>query len=126
MVYDGLGREAEAQAYRKRTMQIVERHLEFNPDDARALYMGATNLCALGEREKSMEWAGRALALDTDSSVLYNVACTYARLGEPERALDCLEQSVRNGFGHREWMEHDSDLESLRDLPRFRTLLEQI
>jgi hypothetical protein len=54
------------------------------------------------------------------------VACTYAILGQTEEALSCLERAVRNGFGHREWLDHDADLGSLHGLPRFETLRKQL
>ena len=60
-----------------------------------------------------------------DSAVLYNVACVYALLGLADSAIDCLERSLANGFGHWEWIEHDSDLDGLRDHPRFQALLQQ-
>ncbi len=127
LVYLGLGRTEDALAVRRRAVEIVERHLELNPDDVRALYIGAIDLCSLGDRERSLEWAGRALALDPeDAGVLYNVGCAYALLGEPDRALDCLEKAVQNGFGHREWIENDFDLNSLRNLPRFQVLLSRM
>lgn len=37
-VYSGLGRQADADDARRRTVERVEKHLELNPDDARALY----------------------------------------------------------------------------------------
>jgi hypothetical protein len=40
--------------------------------------------------------------------------------------LDCLEKAVQNGFGHREWLENDTDLDPLRADPRFDTLLRQM
>ena len=70
----------------RRGLQVVERHLELNPDDARALYLGAIALAQLGERERALEWADRALAIDPeDSGVLYNVACVQALCGKRER-----------------------------------------
>jgi hypothetical protein len=47
-------------------------------------------------------------------------------LGESDRALDCLERGVQNGFGHREWIENDPDLNSLRELPRFQNILHRM
>ena len=55
--------------------------------------------------------------------MLYNVACLYALEGMTDAALDCLEQALRAGFGHADWITHDPDLESLRALPRFQALL---
>jgi adenylate cyclase len=122
-----LGRTADAEATLRRGVQVAEKHLELNPDDARALCLGACALMQLGEPGKALDWAKRGLALDPeDSGVLYNVACVYALGGETESALTCLDKAVRNGFGHREWLENDSDLDSLRADPRFETLLKKL
>jgi TolB-like protein/Flp pilus assembly protein TadD len=124
---EALGRVEEARATRHRASQIAAHHLELHPDDARALYLGAADLASLGQREKSLEWVARALAIDPeDTGVLYNVGCAYAILGEPDRAMDCIEKAVENGFGHREWIEQDGDLDVLRGLPRFQQLLRRL
>lgn len=34
--------------------------------------------------------------------------------------------AVENGFGHREWIEQDGDLDTLRSLPRFQQLLKRL
>jgi len=119
----GLGRKADAQAALRRGLRVAEKHLELNPDDARALYLGASGLVQLGERERGLEWARRAFGIDPDDSgVLYNVACVYALVGQIDDAIRCLEKAIQNGFGHREWLENDSDLNSLRSDPRFEAL----
>jgi adenylate cyclase len=106
---------------------VAERHLELNPDDVRALYLGAGALLQLGERHRGLEWLRRARAMDPDDpTVLYNVACGYANAGEKEEALACIEQAIQNGFGHKEWLENDSDLDSLRAEPRFQALLQRL
>lgn len=120
---NALRRKADARAALGRGLQVVEKHLELNPDDARALYLGAGALAQLGERERALDWATRALGIDPeDSGVLYNVACAYALLGRSDDAIACLEKANLHGFGHREWVEHDSDLDSLRADPRFEAL----
>jgi Flp pilus assembly protein TadD len=124
---NALGRTAEAEAVYRRGLQVAERHLELNPDDARALYLGGSALVQLGERERGREWTRRALAIDPeDPGVLYNVTCVYAFLGQADDAIDCLEKAIRNGFGHREWLENDSDLDPLRGDSRFKALLSKI
>ncbi|HEX5385859.1 MAG TPA: protein kinase [Gemmatimonadales bacterium] len=125
--YSGMGRETEANQARRESVRIIEQHLELNPDDARALYFGAIDLAALGERGRALDWANRALALDPeDSGVLYNVGCVYAKLDRNDEALDCLERAVQNGFGHREWIENDSDLAGLKGEGRFQALLSKL
>ena len=122
----GLGRYVEAEAAVRKGLQVAEKHLELNPDDARALYLGGGALVQLGERERGLEWTERALAIDPeDPAVLYNVACTYAFLGRTDDVIACLEKAIQHGFGHREWLENDSDLDSVRDDPRFQALLQK-
>jgi tetratricopeptide (TPR) repeat protein len=123
----GLHRMEEAKATMLHGMQILERHLELNPDDSRALYLGGGALMQHGQREKALEWVTRARsANETDSMVLYNVACVYALGNMIDEALDCLDKAIQNGFGHREWLDNDSDLESLRGDARFQALRERL
>src|SRR5262249_13320394 len=80
--YAGLGRKADAQAAYQRAVAVASKHLELHPDDARALYLGATGWASLGESARALEWVGRALAMDPNDPVtLYNVACVYALHG---------------------------------------------
>ncbi len=126
LCYAGLDRQAEAEQAYRHALHLVERRLDRHPDDPRALYLGAGALCRLGDRERSREWARRALAMDPDDSgVLYNVACVFSLLGDLDEAIDCLEKVFRGGSTQIEWIEHDPDLEPLRNHPRFRALLER-
>jgi TolB-like protein/Flp pilus assembly protein TadD len=125
-VYQALGRPADAQAATRRGVRLAEERLALNPDESRALVLGAVGHCRLGELERGLDLVRQAVALDPDDSgVLYNVACVYAVAGQPSEAIDCLERAIRNGFGHWEWLAHDSDLDSLRGDPRFQALLKE-
>jgi len=125
MCLRALGRTEEALNATKDSLRAAERHLELYPEDARALYLGALALGRLGDHQRSRDWAARALAIDPEeTSILYNVACNYALLQDNDQALDCLEKAVRNGFGHKEWIENDPDLLSVRNHPRFQALLQ--
>jgi adenylate cyclase len=78
----------------------------------------------LGQQEKGLRWVERALASDPDDALnLYNVACTFATMGDNEKALDCLERSIKKGMTHVDWITHDTDLDPLRGDPRFKALL---
>lgn len=126
-IYDDTGRHEEAATSRRRGIAIAEEHLALNPDDVRALYMGANGLVALGEIEKGLEWARRALALEPDDPmVIYNVACIYSLAGQAGAALDCIERAVDAGLTQRGWLEHDSNLDLIRGDPRFQALLKRL
>lgn len=104
---------------------VARRHLELNPDHARAATMAAVALCRAGDEKEGLRWAERALEEDReDAGVRYNVACLYAVAGRPERALDLIEEARDMGFGNRAWLEKDPDLESLRDHPRYHAVLD--
>jgi adenylate cyclase len=110
-----------------RALVVVERHMELNPDDARAATMRAVALCRLGRTDEGFKWAERALYADPeDAGVRYNVACLYAVGGAPDRAMDCLELAVSAGFGNRDWLERDPDLDPVRASPRFAELLSRM
>jgi adenylate cyclase len=89
--------------------------------------MGANGLVALGDYEKGLDWARRALTLEPDDPmVLYNVACIYSMAGRASEALDCLEKAVDAGLTQRGWFEHDSNLDFVRSDPRFQALLKRL
>jgi serine/threonine protein kinase/tetratricopeptide (TPR) repeat protein len=122
--YAGLGRTADAQRTYRRALDAATKRLELNPDDPRALYMGAVAFARLGETRRAKDWAGQAIAISSnDATVLYNIACVYANIGESEQAITTLERAVAAGFGHWKWIENDSDFETLRGNERFQALL---
>jgi len=126
-VYQELGRPEDARAARERGVALVAKHVDLHPDDARALYMGANGLVALGEKEKGLEWARRARRIDPDDPMLlYNLGCIHALAGDVEEAIDCLERAAAGGLLQKGWYEHDGDLDPLRGHPRFKALLERM
>ena len=126
-VYTGLGRKEDANNASRRCLQVVENHQQMHPDDARAFCLGAVVCEQLGESERAIQWADQALAIDPNEPVtLYNVACTYALQGLADRAIDCLDKAIKNGFSHKEWIENDADFNSLRNNQRFEALIEQL
>ena len=114
---DGARRSAEIGVER------AERILQDYPDNQRAYYLGSSGLSILKQHDRAREWTERALELSPDDpATRYNSACSYAKYGEIERAIDCLENSVIS----RTWIENDSDLDPLRDHPRFKAILDSL
>ena len=126
-VYHGLGDSEKAKDCHHRSLGVIERHLDLNPDDARALYLGSGALIGIGKTQQGLEWAAKAVEIDpTDSAVLYNVACTYSNAQRLDEAIDYLERAVAVGFASKDWIVNDGDFEPLREHPRYLALLDSM
>ena len=109
----------------RRGFEIVQKRLELNPDDVRAVYLGASALLELGKTEEAVEWTKRATAMEpNDPAVLYNCACLYAVLNQTETSINLLKDAINCGFSHKEWIENDQDLSSIRQHPEYQALLD--
>jgi serine/threonine protein kinase/Flp pilus assembly protein TadD len=125
LAYKGLGQPAEARAASLRALKLSDERIELNPDDSRAHNLAGAVFAGLGDKERALEYARRAAEIDPDDTMtLYNTACTYAALGEHDEALESLERALDNGFGHKDWIEHDPDFAAIRDTPRFQAILD--
>jgi serine/threonine protein kinase/tetratricopeptide (TPR) repeat protein len=91
------------------------------------------------ELERAYRKGGRPLALKTAAETLETLALTkafppddiarvYVRLGESEKAVDCLEESYRRGYPEALLFGASTDWEwsSLRSDPRFQSLVERV
>jgi adenylate cyclase len=120
-----LGDEERGLESAKMTLQQVEQVLSQDPSNGAAISFGVHALAVLGERDRAMEWMERALLIDPDNlNMRYNFACTLARdFGDREGALRMLESCMSRLQGSLGNVEHDPDLNSLRDDPRFQKIL---
>ncbi len=126
-IYRSLGQTDHLDAANRRIVELMEKHLEINPDDLSALLSGASALVELGEKQRGLEWGERVLEGSTeDALVLYNLGCTFSLAGESEKAIDALERSYKAGLADPEWMRNDSDLDNLRGHPRFEALMQRM
>ncbi|MGQ0587589.1 MAG: adenylate/guanylate cyclase domain-containing protein [Gammaproteobacteria bacterium] len=119
--YQAKGDLAGEKVVARRCLERVEKTIAVQPDHGNALGFGVGVLVRLDEKDRAMEWADRALLLDPENRNLrYNMACAMALARETERALELLAVTFReaNRQGY-EWFKHDSDLDSLRQDPRF-------
>ena len=123
MTCDGLGRRSEARAARDQMLDRLPNYILQNPDDSRARMFYAVTLAEVGRKDDAIREGSNALEISPDDPMmLYNCACLHARLGEPQRAMELLRQSVSNGQLNFGWMRHDPDLAALRDNPEFIAL----
>jgi non-specific serine/threonine protein kinase len=122
-----LGRLEEGRAANQEGIRRVERHLELDPSNGRALSLGATALIEDGQRERALDWLARAIGAHSEDPTVYvNAGCVYAKLGMKEEALRELEKVFGRGIGRRDWAEHDPDWDSLRADPRFQALIAKL
>jgi serine/threonine protein kinase/Tfp pilus assembly protein PilF len=125
--YADLNLLEKSKATHRKGLELVTRHLELYPNDARALYLGGNTLIKLGQREKGLEWASRSISIEPDNPLLlYNIACIYSTAGEAETAIDYLERAIESGYTNPAWAKTDSDLDPLRSHPRFQALMERL
>ena len=125
--YRDLKMTAEMKKANQRAIEVVRKHLDLNPDDARAYYLGAIALVDEGESEEALEWTDKAVSIaPNETKVLYNASCIYSLLGMADTALYYFEKAVDSGYASREWIENDSDFDPIRDHPRFQKILEKL
>jgi adenylate cyclase len=124
-LYTSLGQKDKAIEVTREGIERAKAVLELNPDDNRALNMSAFALLRLGEVEEAKKWMSISLEkAPMDSIIQYNGACFYSLAGEVELSLDCLENClIRVGNISREWLMHDSDMDNVRDHPRFADII---
>ncbi|MGI9222678.1 MAG: TPR end-of-group domain-containing protein [Woeseiaceae bacterium] len=110
----------------KNAVPRVERHLSLNPEDTRAWTLGGCVLEDLEQHDRANTWIEKAISIAPDDvGVLHNAGCFYAAKGEVERALDLFEKRLAQGNIYQEWIDNDSDFDSIRDNPRFLKMLEK-
>ena len=120
---EGNGEMEEAVRVAREGLARIEQQVELAPNNPRCLYLGALCLSRLNDRERTIQWAERAHGVaEADAPTRYNLACVFVKLGEIERALDFLEDSIDSV----EWIRNDPDLRSLRDHPRMIAFLARL
>jgi adenylate cyclase len=125
-VLRSLGRTQEMISAAREGVARAERELALHPENPRPAHLGAVALAELGELDRAKDWAARAIAIDPDDVLTqYNGACFYSLVGDHDRAIDLLLAVLpRVDRQTKEWVKYDSDLNPLRDNPRFAKVLE--
>ena len=82
-----------------------------------------------GKTAQAVAWIDAILAEpDYDGKNHYYGACFYAWAGKPDKALDCMEASLKAGYAnYHDWTANNDgriNVGPLRDTARFKTLME--
>lgn len=79
----------------------------------------------LGRDAEAAEWMDKVIADDPDEpGNWYDKACLYSRMGRLDEAVDAIKKAFSMGyraFGH---LEHDDDLDAIRDREDFKAAVE--
>jgi adenylate cyclase len=123
--YRALGQLDKGRAALRQSVERIERELKIQPDNTDALSLGSVLLAELGDMERADSWAARAaLLIEQGPTDWYNLACFYLKAGKTDRALDCVERIVSGQpENFAEWMRRDTDVDAIRDHPRFQAVL---
>ncbi len=124
-LYTSLDQKDKAIEVTRKGIERVRMVLELNPDDNRALNLGAFALLRLGKVKEATKWMSTSMKnAPMDSIIQYNGACFFSLADDAERALDCLENClIKVGNISREWLEHDSDMDNIRHHPRYQEII---
>ena len=113
------GRWAEAEsAYRQ--------YLAANPSNAFAWNRLGTSQVQQEKYDEAVKSLERAVEIGGGAVDFYNLACAHALAGNADKALDNIERAIGAGLERRGQYESDPDLASLRELPRFKALMEPL
>lgn len=122
-----IGPKEAHEAALQEAIRVIEQRLALNPDDQRALHFGCAQMITAGRVQEGLAMIDRLLRLSpNEGTALYNAACAYARGGMIDQALDVMERRLAVGWINRDWLENDSDLDSIRDHPRYLAMLQQL
>ena len=125
--YLATGEQAKLRECAKMMVSEAQRAVQQDPSNGAALGILAGGYALLGEEAKTREWIDRALLIDPDNlNLRYNFSCVLAGMGDKEEALKMLQSTLpRAGEYQVRIAETDTDLDCLRDDPRFISMLDK-
>lgn len=78
----------------------------------------------LGQKDKAIEVLNTILDKDKKGNC-YDAACLYSVMGEKEKALSYLRQSLEDGYRRFAHIKRDRDLNNIRNTEEFKVLLKE-
>jgi phospholipase/carboxylesterase len=97
---------------------------EMATSDLQMLKDYAYSLFATGEFDLQSRIYTYILRHQRDPLVMYNLACSFSRIGQTELALDYLDRAFLYGYSDVAWVEQDPDFDFARDIPRYQEIID--
>ena len=105
-------------------IDFFEQLLKKKPDFIQALTALGNAYTQRGDYKKGLEVDLHLSRLrQDDSTVRYNLACSYSLLGELDLAFSTLKKAIDLGYDDFGYLRIDPDLENLRKDERFQLIL---
>lgn len=82
-------------------------------------------LMHLGRNDEAIEWMNKMLESSEEEGIRYEAACLYSLMGDIEKSLYYLEESLKRGNKSYHHMMTDDDIDNIRNLDAFKALMEK-
>ena len=109
----------------QRTIEDCTKAIELDPEFGRAYAIRGTGCYKLGEHQLAIKDYEKAIELNPERArSYYNLACCYSLQGDKDKAIEYLRQAIEKGYNNFERMKKDTDLDNIRNDPRFIKLIQ--
>ena len=107
----------------KRAIEIAEKQLKINPNDAELISNLAAYYADIGNKKNSQSLLEKSLKIAPDDvQVIYRAATTYEQLGSRDKALQWLSLAIRKGYSKTE-IESQPELKELVADTRYKNII---
>lgn len=108
-------------------IEIARSILKVRGADLQVLASLGIALTRMGRHHEALEVDRQIVELVPDNPVAwYNLACSYANVRQPDRAIESLAKAIRFGYSDLTYMAKDPDLQSLHSDERFLALIQKL
>lgn len=107
--------------------QIYEQIVALADDDALSAYRLGSCYHRIGDYPSAIR--AHQMATSHSSNIplsIYNLACAYSLAGDRDNAFEALYSAIDSGYNNGDLILRDSDLDNMRDDPRFQDVLQRV
>lgn len=93
------------------------------PNFGQGWFRLAYSLHAMGKYNEAIPAYQKCIAIGNNPIAMYDLACSYAKLNDKDKAFEWLKKAVSAGFTQVQQIKSDTDLETLRSDARFQEVI---